>query len=454
MRQLLAAQTLNDCRALISQLRNSGGLAQLAEGSRALRASPPPPNGPLHGGAHGGGGGGAAAARKRPRKPGGAASNGALVRPSGGGPSLEAGKHGRLHDKPYVSAACPHDGKPTRCSGLTLREPGPWLGRSDGHRGAKSANLPAGASAARSVQGPVYSPPQTAPAFRLQMGLVRDRQITLHPWRPMICAMVEGGCCAHVANARTLAARGAAACKQRQALPPLVCLPAGQASSSSPSLPPAEPAAAPLPAGHSKPQPRSLASCATAEEAAVARDLGWIWLWKRNTSLRQHAALNFSLSRWLLFLSLGLERTLSSCMPPTDFLLPRCVPFAPRPRPGRYALPCRRRSSQRRRGGGTRCPASPATLLVTCLMCRLGCLCLFVADCSVKSTAVALPTRWLCRVLGGRQPLQHTQMLSALPGRVNPEPYTRTCILPTPLRPALLRTHIMQLSGARRGAAG
>jgi hypothetical protein len=72
------------------------------------------------------------------------------------------------------------------------------------------------------------------------MGLVRDRQITLHPWRPMICALVEG---------------------------------------------------------HSRPQPRSLASCATAEEAAVARDLGWIWLWRRNLSLRQHASLNFPMQR-------------------------------------------------------------------------------------------------------------------------------------------------------------
>ena len=65
-----------------------------------------------------------------------------------------------------------------------------------------------------------------------------------------------------------------------------------------PSLAPAHPPARhPPPAGHPKPQPRSLASCATAEEAAVARDLGWIWLWKRNLSLRQHASLNFSLAR-------------------------------------------------------------------------------------------------------------------------------------------------------------
>ncbi|KAI7838847.1 hypothetical protein COHA_007461 [Chlorella ohadii] len=73
------------------------------------------------------------------------------------------------------------------------------------------------------------------------MGLVRDRAITLHPWRPMICTTVEG---------------------------------------------------------HSKPQPRSLTSCATAEEAAVARDLGWVWLWKRTGSLREKAALNFSLSSY------------------------------------------------------------------------------------------------------------------------------------------------------------
>jgi len=29
----------------------------------------------------------------------------------------------------------------------------------------------------------------------------------------------------------------------------------------------------------------------------VARDLGWVWLWKRTGSLREKAALNFSLSR-------------------------------------------------------------------------------------------------------------------------------------------------------------
>lgn len=52
--------------------------------------------------------------------------------------------------------------------------------------------------------------------------------------------------------------------------------------------------------GHSKPQPRSLTSCATAEEAAVARDLGWVWLWKHNMAQRQLAALNFSLQRCAL----------------------------------------------------------------------------------------------------------------------------------------------------------
>lgn len=78
---------------------------------------------------------------------------------------------------------------------------------------------------------------------------------------------------------------------------------------------PAGPAAAALPAGHSKPQPRSLASCSTAEEAAVARDLGWIWLWKRNTSLRQHAALNFPPQRWVARLRPGPPPSLRCALP-------------------------------------------------------------------------------------------------------------------------------------------
>lgn len=192
MRQLLMARTLADLRGLVSHMRNTGSLYKLAAACRVQQHSVGPADG-LPPAATAAAVNGVAAAMavaaaqqpKRPRKPGEiigpAVRRGVNPRPPAPARdrvvagSVDVGKHGRLHDKPY-------------------------------------------------------------------MGLVRDRQITLHPWRPMICAMVEG---------------------------------------------------------HTKPQPRSLASCSTAEEAAVARDLGWIWLWRRNISLRQHATLNFSLQSYI-----------------------------------------------------------------------------------------------------------------------------------------------------------
>lgn len=170
--------------------------------------------------------------------------------------------------------------------------------------------------------------------LRLQMGLVRDRQITLHPWRPLICAPVAGGAPWLVLQVtfevwelgycwwddrwlptmrndvqrctvtRQLLswpmhlivwlrkAGGVHAGRGRLGGAPFHrfnCYPPAPPSTTRPSLPPC--------AGHSKPQPRSLTSCATAEEAAVARDLGWVWLWNRTGSARQQAALNFSLER-------------------------------------------------------------------------------------------------------------------------------------------------------------
>lgn len=115
---LLACTTLNDCRSFVCKLRDAGDLAALAANSRALRASPQPSDRPLHAGSSGAGAGGARPA-KRARKPGGgggpgspaplrrgsAADGAPLAAPAGVDDTIEVGKHGRLHDKPYVSAA-------------------------------------------------------------------------------------------------------------------------------------------------------------------------------------------------------------------------------------------------------------------------------------------------------------------------------------------------------------
>jgi hypothetical protein len=151
MRQLLCSRTLADLRALVAHLRNTSGLGQLAAGSRAPRPSP-----------------GAAAAASLPISAGGGSA---------------AARH-RLARKPAAAGARGRGAAPSAAAAAAARRAPPPSGR----EAAAGGGRPAG-SLEVGKHGRLHDKPF--------MGLVRDRQITLHPWRPMICAQVEGALQGH-----------------------------------------------------------------------------------------------------------------------------------------------------------------------------------------------------------------------------------------------------------------